>query len=81
MVLRVMVRFILERDTLWVRDKGGETAGVHHAVLSLVCFPSSHGLRFLTNPFVMGSVLCTFSQQILGVSPVPALLKRHGIHQ
>lgn len=42
-----------------VRVEGHEPSGVHCAVPFLVCFPSSHGLYFLTNPSVVGSGLCT----------------------
>lgn len=67
-----------------VRGAGGKTR-LSTPVSSLVCFPSIHGLYFLTLPFIVGSGLCTFIhlfiQQILSVSIVPALLEGLGIHK
>lgn len=50
-----------------------QDTSVHHSVFSCL-FPSIHGSIF----FIVGSCICTFIQQTLGVSIVPALLKGLG---
>lgn len=55
------------------KGQGRQDTSVHHSVFSCL-FPSIHDSIF----FIVGSCICTFIQQTLGVSIVPALLKGLG---
>lgn len=56
------------------KGKGRQDTSVYHSVFSCL-FPSIHDSIFF---FIVGSSICTFIQQTLGVSIVPALLKGLG---